>query len=370
MVTSKDLSLYFHFPFCQRKCPYCHFFVLPNQDNFKQKLLPALIKEWELRLPLIKQRDTISLYFGGGTPTLFIEGIEAILSRYHPQCEITIEANPEDVTPSLMSQMKTLGVNRVSLGVQSLDNTLLKHLGRTHTAAEAMQAVYTTREAGIENITIDLMYEIPHQTLSSWKETVKRACSLPITHLSLYNLTFEPHTVFYKKKESLQPHLPNDEESTQMLEFACKQFEKAGLKRYEISAFGLPSIHNSGYWTGREFLGLGPSAFSYMNGKRFQNVSALHPYIKKIDQGLFPIDFEEELPPLESLHERLAIGLRLMEGITFKNLPLSTRELLLKIEQEGFLTYTPPHIALTEKGRLFYDSVAENLILLPENSLC
>lgn len=358
------ISLYFHFPFCSRKCPYCHFFVLPNKSTDKANFLPSLLKEWELRLPLIHNRTIASLYFGGGTPTLLIEGIAAILERCHPDCEITVETNPEDVTPALMSELYRLGVNRISIGVQSLNNTLLKHLGRTHTASAACAAVEITRNAGIENITIDLMYELPYQTLESWKETVTRACALPITHLSLYNLTFEPHTVFHKKQGALSPHLPSPEESADMLAFACNSFEAAGLKRYEISAFGRPSIHNSGYWTGRDFLGFGPSAFSYLEGKRFRNIPHLNKYRKRIEEGHPPVDFEEKLSPLASLHERLAIGLRLMEGMTIDTLPLSTEKILIELEQEGLITYQRPHLALTPQGCLFYDTVAEKLILI------
>lgn len=359
-----ELSLYFHFPFCTQKCPYCHFFVIPNQPTDKRDFLPALLKEWELRLPLIEGRKIASIYFGGGTPTLFAQGIEAILALKCPPCEITVEANPEDVTHELMSHLKALGVNRISIGVQSLDNQLLKHLGRTHTAADAIDAVMITKEAGIDNITIDLMYELPHQTLSSWKETVKRASDLPITHLSLYNLVFEPHTLFYKKQKSLTPHLPTPEECAEMLAYGCAYFEKAGLKRYEISAFGTPSIHNSGYWSGREFLGYGPSAFSYMKGERFRNISHLKKYINMIGEGNAPIDFTEKLSPLPSLHERLAIGLRLVDGIVMENLPPSTETILYALEEEGLLAYDKPHISLTERGLLFYDTVAETIILI------
>ncbi|MCB1073419.1 MAG: radical SAM family heme chaperone HemW [Chlamydiia bacterium] len=357
-------SLYFHFPFCTRKCPYCHFYVIPNRNH--EPFLKALLKEWEMRLPQIEDKEIASLYFGGGTPTLFVEGIEAILKRTSAP-EITVETNPEDVTLPLMEKLHNLGVNRVSIGVQSLNNPLLKHLGRSHTAQKAIDAIEITRRAGIENITIDLMYELPYQTLETWEETVDKACSLPITHLSLYNLTFEPHTVFKKKEKELRPQLPDEETATAMLNNAIIRFEKAGLKRYEISAFARNnqiSVHNSGYWTGRPFLGYGPSAFSFFNGKRFRNICHMNHYIKKLNEGSFPIDFEEELPPLRSLHEKLAIGLRLTEGISLPNIPLSTQKLLQELDREGWLTYHADHAKLTEKGTLFYDTVAEKIILL------
>ncbi|MDN3508463.1 MAG: radical SAM family heme chaperone HemW [Candidatus Neptunochlamydia sp.] len=357
-------SLYFHFPFCTRKCPYCHFYVIPNKNH--EPFLQALLKEWEMRLLQIENKEILSLYFGGGTPTLFIEGIEAILKRISAP-EITVETNPEDVTPQLMEKLYDLSVNRVSIGVQSFNNSLLKHLRRSHTAQKAIDAVEITRNAGIENITIDLMYELPYQTLETWEETVDKACSLPITHLSLYNLTFEPHTVFKKKENELRPHLPDEETAAGMLNSAITRFEKAGLKRYEISAFARNdqiSVHNSGYWTGRPFLGYGPSAFSYWEGKRFQNFSHMNKYNKRLAEGTFPIDFEEKLSPLPSLHEKIAIGLRLTKGLSLPNIPLSTQKLLRELDQEGWLTYDTPHVKLTEKGTLFYDKVAEQIILL------
>ncbi len=336
--------------------------MIPNRDQ--NPFLKALLKEWELRLPQIEGKEIISLYFGGGTPTLCVEGIKQILQRVQSP-ETTVETNPEDVTPDLMKTLYDLGVNRVSIGVQSLSNTLLKHLEKTHTAQKAIDAVNIAYTAGIKNITIDLMYEIPHQTFEMWKETVDAAVQLPITHLSLYNLTIEPHTVFKKRERELRPHLPDEETATEMLQYACKRFEETHLHRYEISAFareGKVSVHNSGYWTGREFLGYGPSAFSYYDGKRFQNVCHLSRYIKKLGQGQFPVGFEEKLPFPANLHEKIAIGLRLTKGIPLNNIPFYTQTLLTDLEREGWIIYQDNHATLTERGRLFYDTVAEKII--------
>lgn len=362
MATRGDFSLYWHFPYCTRKCPYCHFYVIPKQDP--HNFLKGLLKEWEMRLPQITGKRLSSIYFGGGTPTLFLEGIAAILKKITAP-EITVETNPEDVTPELIKALYNLGVNRLSIGVQSLDNTLLKHLGRNHTAQDAIDAIHLAKKGGIENISIDLMYELPHQTLNAWKETVKQAAALPITHLSLYNLTFEPRTLFYKKEKELRPHLPDEKTCLKMLDFACDTFEKEGLKRYEISAFARNdqvSIHNTGYWTGREFLGFGPSAFSFLKGKRFRNVCHMNKYLKALEQNTFPVDFEEHLPFPASLHEQIAVGLRLFKGITLKDLPSETHILLQKLDKEGWIHYSQNHARLTEQGKLFYDSVAEEII--------
>lgn len=336
--------------------------MIPNRNQ--EPFIEALLQEWELRLPEIEGRDVASIYFGGGTPSLSVEGIRQILQRVSAP-EITVETNPEDVTPELMKTLHSLGVNRISIGVQSLSNPLLKHLGRTHTAQKAKEAVYLAKNAGIENITIDLMYELPHQTLELWKETVDEAVSLPITHLSLYNLTIEPHTLFKKNESALRPHLPSEEEGKAMLDYACRRFEEEGLHRYEISAFARNdqiSIHNTGYWTGREFLGFGPSAFSYMKGKRFRNVCHLQKYIRACSQRKFPVDFEEELPYPASLHEQVAIGLRMTEGISIDHLPQNTQDILKELEESGWLKIESHRATLTEQGRLFYDTVAEKII--------
>ena len=358
-----DISLYFHFPFCTRKCPYCHFYTVPDRNH--GPFLKAILKEWEIRFPEIEGNRTVSLYFGGGTPSLFPEGIAAILERVQAP-EITVEANPEEITRENIETLFHLGVNRLSIGVQSFDTTLLKHLGRTHSAEKGREAVEIAHSVGMKNISIDLMYELPYQTLKSWKNTVHQACSLPITHLSLYNLTIEPHTLFKKREKELLPHLPHEKTATYMLQTAIDFFEAQGLKRYEISAFARnsqQSVHNTGYWTARPFIGFGPSAFSDFKGKRFQNVCDLKRYIKLLEEGLLPVGFEETLPPLKSLHERLAIALRLTEGISLPILPLSTHQLLQKLDREGWLVYHNHHAKLTEKGTLFYDTVAEQIIL-------
>lgn len=364
------ISLYFHIPFCQKKCPYCHFFVLPNRESDSQIFQNALLKEWNLRLPFIKGKKIISLYFGGGTPSLHPAIIESVLTKVNldSEMEITVEVNPEQLTPQLAYNLKKIGVNRVSLGVQSLDDSLLKILGRNHTSQMSIDAIHTIFNAGIKNITIDLMNELPYQTLQSWEKTLNLTTTLPITHLSLYNLTFEPKTVFEKKAKELRPHLPSEEVSIQMLQMAIEKLEKMGLQRYEISAFakkGFESIHNSGYWTNRPFLGFGPSAFSYWEGQRFRNICHLKRYSKKLQLNEFPIDFEEKLSKPAHLHEQIAIRLRLCKGINRKkiSIPETAKNILDELENEGLIKQTPQQIYLTKQGLLFYDTVAERIIL-------
>lgn len=379
-MTGDPLSLYIHVPFCTKKCPYCHFFVQPNSQDSQKTFLSSLKKEWGLRSPLLEGTEIVSIYFGGGTPSLLpaaeIENILALIRKgpatIAPTCEITLEANPENVTLASMQAFGQAGVNRVSVGVQSFDDNLLRILGRTHDTGKSKEALYSIVEAGITNLSIDLMYELPHQTIETWKKSLLEVANLPITHLSLYNLVFEPGTSFHKKSKLLSPTLPSEEISLQMLNLAVAHLESFGLKRYEISAFARPgyaSLHNTGYWTGRPFLGLGPSAFSYREGRRFRNI----PHLKKYEEALllnkFPEDFEESLSFEAKQKELLAVELRLLKGV---DLPLfqkktgvlssSLQDSIQALIQKNRLRQKGNRLFLSEEGMLFYDSVASELI--------
>lgn len=361
-MNGEECSYYIHVPFCTKKCGYCHFFVLPYREGSVALYLNALKKEIALYQPLKKP---LTIYFGGGTPSLLTpQQIAEILSwiPHDKGIEITLECNPENVED--LQEFAAIGINRVSMGVQSLDDSQLQTLTRRHDAQKAIHAIHASRDAGITNISIDLMYDIPSQTKTSWRHTLKQVGDLPITHLSLYNLTFEPHTSFYKKKDSFM--LPDSQTSLELLEEAIHSLESFGLHRYEISAFAKPgfeSKHNTGYWTGRPFLGFGPSAFSYIDGKRKRNVANLNKYVQALNNDQFPLDFEEELKPGARLKELLAIRLRLLSGCTIPSpLPQETHTSITKLLSQGLLQLQENTLSLTHKGTLFYDTVAEELI--------
>lgn len=370
MPKTGEVSLYFHIPFCSCKCPYCHFYVLPYRKDLEAILISALKKEWSWRAPLLEDKEILTVYFGGGTPSLLDPTLISELLKMvggSPK-EVTLEVNPETVSYERMVAYKRAGVNRISIGIQSLDNSELLLLGRNHVPSKAIEAVTTTKKAGFENITIDLMFELPHQTLASWQRTLDRVIELPITHISLYNLTFEPHTAFYKRQKELTALLPSDETKVEMLDMAIEKFEQASFKRYEISAFakeGFPSLHNSGYWLARPFLGFGPSAFSFWEKKRFRNACSLQSWARALSEGNSPVDFEEKLSDEDSFNELLAVQLRMLAGIDLSNKtppPPKTKEAISHLVQEGFLIQKANHLSLSEKGKLFYDSVASALI--------
>lgn len=340
--------------------------------------LSSLDKEWQLKKGLIDKTPIQSIYFGGGTPSkLSIEELQSIFSLFSSlkldeNCEITIEVNPEDVTKEYLIELKALKINRLSIGVQSFDDSLLQNLKRTHSANQAKEALYLAKKIGFENISIDLMYDLPHQNLSTFKKTLSHLKDLPITHLSLYNLVFEKGSLFYAQQDKVTPHLPKENESLKMLEQAVSSLEEIGLFRYEISAFAkndLISIHNTGYWTARPFLGFGPSAFSYWDKARIKNVANLKKYTEMLEKGHLPIEFTEKLDPESRQKELFAVELRLFNGVNQglfekKEGPFSP-SLKKSIEQllENRLIQNKSNtFFLTERGRLFYDTVGEMLV--------
>lgn len=372
-LRDEDVSLYIHIPFCRKKCSYCHFFVIPDHSDKQALLFQSLLKEWEKWRPQFQGKKLVSIYFGGGTPILwkqdYLSGLlNKILSdvNYDPAIEITLEANPEEVTPSRCKELVQSGINRVSVGIQSYDDNLLQLLGRQHSGNKAIDSLKIIADAGIRNISADAMYDLPDQSFEHWERTLHKLAHSPITHVSLYNLTIEPQTLFYKNRGSLSPRLPPEEESVRMYAFAREFFAKNGFEQYEISAFAKPAyeaIHNSGYWTGRPFIGLGPSAFSFWEGSRFQNVAHLEKYAKAIQQDNSPIDFQEKLKSESHLREYIAVRLRLLTGFELPSeLPSSIEKDLLAVEKHGWIKRQKDFVKLTDEGILFYDSLAAEII--------
>lgn len=347
--------------------------MLPNQPHIHEDFVAALLLEWEQKKDHLQNRTLQSIYFGGGTPALLAPRLfEKILSQFplNDSMEITLEANPENLTLELLKDFKSLGINRLSIGAQSFDDRLLKILSRTHNSHATLLALSHAEKAGFKNISIDLMYDLPQQTKEDWLETLKIAIRQPITHLSLYNLTIEPETVFFKKKKQLV--LPDQEESLFMYQSAEIILTEVGLLPYEISAFARPgffSKHNVGYWTARDFIGLGPSAYSYFHQCRFRNVPHYNKYQKALKEGLDPKEESDFLTEDERRRELLAVEIRLRSGVNLsifqqRHGPLSseTQKSLQALIRKGWVEEKNTLIKLTPQGRLFYDSVAVDII--------
>jgi len=371
-TTGKNLSLYFHIPFCKKKCPYCQFYSLYHREELEKTYLFAIKEHINLYRRVLDQNNIVSIYFGGGTPSLMNPlFFEEILNLIHPNknIEITLEANPEDITEEKIKNYKNLGINRISLGVQSFDDNLLKILNRNHSSKRSQDAIFEIYADGITNISIDLMYDIMHQTKNSFANTFKILEKLPLSHVSLYNLTFEENTPFYKNKDILSKSIPSEKASLDLLNLAVFELKKMGFNRYEISAFAKKnkkSIHNIGYWKARSFLGFGPSAFSYFENQRFQNIANLKKYQDLLKAKNFPISFSEELKYPNNINELLAINLRMIDGVNIKefekkfgSIPLQTIEILKK---SPFADFDNDIIKLNEKGLIFYDTLASEII--------
>ena len=371
-------GIYIHIPFCHRKCPYCHFYVVRNHESLKQQYQEALLKEIDLRSKDLQREGLRTIYFGGGTPALLGpdrvgEILQRLLNGRSPEgIEISIEANPEDFQGDLPKSFFDLGINRLSLGVQSFNAATLKTLGRHHSHIDAFNAVESAQMAGFENITIDLICDVPHQTLSHWRRDLEITASLDVKHVSLYNLSVEPQTAFYARREEVYKAMPPEEVSAKMLDLAGEVLCSSGFSRYEISAYcrdDLYSHHNTGYWLGRPFLGLGPSASGFWDGQRTRNISNTRQYAEVLNQGRLPLEYSETLSKEERLREQLALQIRLIEGIqmtTFEAAlgPISAElwSILKNLESQGLVDYSNNILSLTPRGRLFHDTVATELI--------
>lgn len=321
----KKLGIYVHIPFCKSKCEYCDFYSIGGgrdkrlTDDYLQTLADH-IKETGALAPDYRV-DTV--YFGGGTPSFFgAENLEKILDEIHrhfrltSNAEITAEANPDSVTLSGLRRMLRAGFNRLSIGVQSDDDEMLKKLGRPHNFQQAKQAMELARKAGFANISLDLMYGLPNQTVSQWKETVLNIISLRPEHISCYGLKVEENTPLWSYKDCA--NLPSDDAQAQMYLEAVKLLEEYGYEQYEISNFakkGFHSRHNMKYWTGEEYLGFGPNAASDFGGRRFTIIRDLKRYISGIANEQAVLDENEEIPMRERAGEYIMLRLRTAQGI-------------------------------------------------------
>ncbi len=336
--------------------------------------MESLLLHLEKYQDALKGRELISVYFGGGTPSIlsldFLSTLKQKIANlplvHSPFVEWTIEANPEDVTKEWSENISQLGFNRVSLGVQSFVEKELHFLGRNSQKGSAQKAIDHLVQSGINNISIDLIFELMDQKKGDFLETLYGLKDLPITHLSLYNLMIEEGSYFYRVKNDLEKRRPSDEACLEMLTSAVEVLESMEFERYEISAFckkGLRSKHNIGYWTGREFIGIGPSAWSFFNNKRTQCCKNLHEYKNTLLKGADPFLFEEMLSSDALLKEQLGLSLRLKEGVLKTSVALKdSLDSLAILQKKGLIKENAHSFALTEKGRNFYDTVQMELL--------
>lgn len=369
-------GIYIHVPFCKTKCFYCDFFK-STKVQFINQFLDQLLKELENRCIFFPESDKIieSVYFGGGTPSLLtVDQLEAVLNTIRNNyslandIEFTIEVNPDDLNSEYLIGLNSLGFNRISLGIQSFFDEDLKKMGRRHDAAQSIQVINDTFDAGFSNVGIDLIYGLPWSDQNKFLKNLKILNQYPLTHLSAYHLTIEPGTQFGRDKKRKKLSEIEEEESEQIFWALHDEAEKMGFDHYEISNFcrdELFSRHNTSYWTGKAYLGAGPGAHSFDRNRRFWNRSELHHYL---ENGYQKGVEEEILTEKDRFNERLMLGLRTKKGIDFfelkKNYPCLTIRLENNIRKwidREFLCQQDGKIFGTRKGWFLIDGIIEDL---------
>ena len=373
-------GIYIHIPFCKQRCRYCSFFSSTNEEK-KREYVDALCEELRMRKNYIESNvDTI--YIGGGTPsTLQKEDFEKIFSTIKENfnvkdgAEITLEANPDDLSRDYLTMLRSLPFNRLSMGVQSFDDALLKKLGRRHDSARAKEAFSNARAAGFDNISIDLMFALPGSTPESWSNDLKNAIELCPEHISAYNLTYEEGTALYKAMQSGSIVPLDEDENLQQFTMLIEALEAAGYCHYEISNFALPgreSRHNSSYWHNVPYLGCGAAAHSYDGVSRQWNVANIALYIRGIKEGT--PDYEiEELTESERYNDAVLTRLRTRDGLPLDWFKENFQEKYIKYMlnaaaehiERGTLTRTSnDSIRLTKKGIFISDAIMRDLIFV------
>ena len=361
-------GIYIHIPFCKSRCKYCDFFSTTHMEK-RAQYVEALLCEWQDRKNELHE-PIRTLYIGGGTPsTLTVDSLQLIVDSLleseggnpaRPK-EITLEVNPGDVTLEKAQAWRAMGINRLSMGVQSFDDTLLQLIGRRHTAQQAREAVATAQAAGFDNISIDLMYALPSQTIQQWRKDVAQALQLGVQHISTYGLIYEEGTHLTNLLEQGIIEAVDEDTELQMYDYLVEQLTMNGFVHYEVSNFSLPgrqSQHNSSYWNNTPYLGLGAGAHSYDGNTRTWNVSDLDEYIQQaINHRLQPE--KEELTDEDKHTERVMLGLRTNQGVSVEDVQLDKAQPYL---QQRLLKQEGNRLIATTQGWHLLNRIIEDLV--------
>ncbi len=366
------MQLYIHIPFCHRICPYCSFYKHTPGNTDMRAFIKAIETEAQHYKEKLNAPPLTTLYIGGGTPSMLSRTLlDDLFTKLH-DCfdltqlkELTFEANPATFNLEKAKFFKQLGITRISLGIQSFDDKILKTLGREHSRQQAIDTIPLLREAGIPQINIDLMFSIPGQSLDSWRDTLETAISLKSDHISAYNLTYEEDTEFIDKLTSGE-YIDDPETNAKFFTLTQELLGNAGFEQYETSNYAKPgckSHHNLSYWQGSEYLGLGPSAVSTIQSTRWKNLPDTAGYIKQIEHVGHAQTEIENLSAEDLRIERIALMLRTAEGIPLSILTETEQTTAQNIITEGMATLTPSNqFTLTKPGSLLVDSIVEYLI--------
>lgn len=370
-------GIYFHIPFCKQACHYCNFHFSTSTKTYSL-VFNGMLKELTQRKTELERETVETIYFGGGTPSILNDDdLKKILIECRKSFnvirspEITLETNPDDIFPKRLERWKQIGVNRLSIGIQSFFDDDLKWMNRAHSGKEAEQCIIWAKEAGFENITADLIYGLPH---NHWKENIQKMINLQIPHISSYALMVEEKTALHHFIKSGKAKLPEDEKTEEDYRVLCNELQKANFEHYEISNFakaGYRSKHNGAYWKGIKYLGIGPAAHSFNGTNRRWNIANNAKYGQYLSEG--SIYWEEEvLSEKDRLNEYVMTSLRTVEGIDTNHLQSHFSKLLKgefeiqleKLLHKGFLIYKETHITIPEKEWFRADTIITELFLI------
>lgn len=375
-----NVGIYIHIPFCKSRCIYCGFYSTTNKE-LKERYVDALIREIHMRKDdfarlgtSLSPSSTSTVYFGGGTPSsLSVCDIERIVGALESTfngtpSEVTLEMNPDDVTKDYIKAVRQMGINRISMGIQTFDDSRLQFIRRRHNASQAEKAVMTIREEGIHNVSIDLMFGFPNLTMDKWVTDIDKAIALHPTHISAYSLMYEEGTPLFRMLQKGEINQIDDETSLAMYTELINRLTANGYEHYEISNFAMPgyrSVHNSSYWHDTPYLGFGAAAHSYNKDTRSWNIPDLKKYIESIESGV--LQSESEVIDADThYNDLITTALRTREGLNLDDLPQKYREYALvnarKSISEHLLEATDSHIRLTREGLFVSDMVMSELI--------
>ncbi|MEP6735160.1 MAG: radical SAM family heme chaperone HemW [Chryseolinea sp.] len=372
-------GIYIHIPFCKQACYYCDFHFSTNQKGHVD-MVAALAHEIELQRNYLSNEEIESIYFGGGTPSILDADeigllLQSIKNNYNAKArEVTLEANPDDLSPSKLRELRSVGINRLSIGIQSFDNSILKSLNRSHDAAASRQCINDAREAGFDNLSLDLIYAIPGQDDALWKANIYEALSYKPQHISAYSLTIEDKTVFGRRASQGKFRTLDDDHAALQLQMLVVILAQQGYEHYEVSNFslaGFTALHNSNYWMDKKYLGIGPSAHSYNRISRQFNVSNNKLYVDGLKNHKIPATLET-LSREDMINELLMTKLRTSWGVDMKqlleqygfDLMASHGDYISNLQQNKMAKVTGDQFVLTETGRLLADKIAADLFIV------
>ena len=372
-------GIYIHIPFCTIKCIYCDFYSITDQEKTIPRFISAIQREIETCTNDTNDWKFDTIFIGGGTPSLLnAKSIELIINSLEKNFDIkdikefTIEVNPGDVSLNQLKEYNSLGINRLSIGIQSLNPSHLKFLGRSHSPKQSLETIKNAQNAGFKNINCDLIYLMPDQDFNDWVTDLKTVTQLSPDHISAYTLTLEKGTELFRKVKNRLVRMPAENKSAEWFKKTRTILNKFGYRPYEISNFSLSKkecMHNLHYWNIDPYLGFGPSAHSFDGLKRWSNIRSLDGYIKRIESKKSPVSFEETLTKNNLFNEKIGFGLRMNAGVHLENLPKNLMENFnqqlkkTSIKWPKCINIEKNQLALTEKGFQFADIITSELMI-------